>query len=179
MIRRRTDPAEPLPLPFTIIIDGREKAPYTFTGLRADADKQCRPLAVPTQWGYLDAGDYSIAGMESLVAVERKSLEDLYSTLGQHRTRFEAEHERLASLTFAAVVIEADWPKILRRPPERSRLLPKTVFRTAMSWTVRYGVPWIAAGDRRLAEITTFELLRKFWQQQDSVSKQKEHARCQ
>lgn len=167
MTRTIATAATPLVLPFTIIVDGREKAPYTFTGLLADADKKHRPLEVPRKWGYLKAGDYSIDGMESLVAVERKSLEDLYSTLGSHRDRFEAEHERLAAMAFAAVVIEADWATILRHPPARSRLLPKTVYRTAIAWQIRYGVPWMAVNGRRLGEITTFQILEKFWREEE------------
>jgi ERCC4-type nuclease len=150
--------------PFTVLIDGREKAPYTFTELNADANKGNRPLSVATRWAYLPTGDYTIAGMESLIAIERKSLVDLYSTLGQHRERFEREHERMASMTFAAVVIESDWSTILNCPPERSRLLPKVIFRTAISWMQRFGVPWLTFTDRRLAEIATFRILEKFWE---------------
>ena len=42
--------------------------------------------------GVLKAGDYTIAGLEDVVVVERKSIKDLFGTLGQHRDRFEAEH---------------------------------------------------------------------------------------
>ena len=158
-----TIPTEPIVCPFTILIDGREKAPYTFTGLKADAAQKYRPLHVPTRWTHLRTGDYTIEGMESLVAVERKSLSDLYSTLGQHRNRFEQEHKRLAVMTSACVVIEADWDTIINRPPERSKLLPKVVYRTAISWWEDYDVPWLALPDRRFAEITTFRILEKFW----------------
>jgi len=157
---------EAITTPFKIIIDGREKAPYTFTGILADANKQKRPLSVPWHWGYLKTGDYSIAGMEAVVAVERKSLADIFSTLGQHRDRFQAEHERLARMKFAVVIIEADWPTILRHPPAMSKLNPKTVYRTAMSWQQRYGVPWLTMSSRRLAEVTTFRILEKFYQHQ-------------
>lgn len=146
-----------------IVVDGREKAPYRFQGLRADANKQARPLAVKWQWGFLPTGDYSILGYEGRIAIERKSLEDLYGSLGQYRDRFEREHERMAKLEFAAVVIEASWKEILTRPPERSRLNPKVVFRTGMSWMVRFRVPWVMAEDRRLGEVTTFRLLDRWW----------------
>jgi len=153
----------PIPCPFTILVDGREKAPYTFSGIRANADRGHRILEIPRKWAHLQTGDYTIEGMEDLVAVERKSLEDLYSTLGQHRERFEREMQRLAAMEHAAVVIEADWWRILQRPPTMSRLLPKTVFRTALSWAERYGVHWLAMPDRRLAEITTFRILECFF----------------
>jgi ERCC4-type nuclease len=153
----------PIPCPFTILVDGREKAPFTFTAIQADADRGYRPLAIARQWAHLETGDYTIEGMEDLVAVERKSLEDLYSTLGQHRQRFEREMQRLAAMEHAAVVIEADWWRILQRPPPQSKLLPKTVFRTALSWAEKYGVHWLAMPDRRMAEITTFRVLECFY----------------
>lgn len=152
----------PIEVPFTIVIDGREKAPYTFQGLHADADKHGRPLAVRWQWGFLKSGDYSILGHEDEVCVERKSLEDLYSTLGQHRERFEAEHQRMAKMSFAAVVIEANWQTILNDPPKRSRLNPKTVFRTAVSWAMKYRIAWWTAEDRRMGEVTVFRLLDRW-----------------
>lgn len=150
-------------MPFTLIIDRREKHPYRFLGLRADAKFKNVPLAIPTAFGFLKSGDYSILGFEDRVAIERKSVVDLYSTLGQHRDRFQREHERMAALDFAAVVIEGSWDRVLNHPPEWSRLLPKTVYRTALAWQIRYGVHWIPCEDRRMGEVTTFRLLEKWW----------------
>lgn len=161
----RTVKTDPLTVPFTILIDGREKAPYRFTGLRADASQDNRPLIVPTEWQHLATGDYTIRGLESAVCVERKSLEDLYCTLGSGRARFEREHERMATLKRAIVVIESTWFETINWPPERSQLAPKSVMRTAISWFVRYGVPWIFAEDRRFAEIYTFRFLEKCWKE--------------
>ena len=149
-----------------LIAEAYAQAGYEFTGLVADAREGRRPLVVQTERITLASGDYSILGMEDLVAVERKTLADLYGTLGQWRERFEAEHRRLARMKWAAVVIEADLKTICRRPPRQSRLNPKTVFRTMLSWQIRYGVAWIPAGSCRLAEVTTFRLLEKFFQQQ-------------
>lgn len=157
-------PEKPIQCPFTILVDQREKAPYRFTGIRADADKQGRPVVVETKIAFLKTGDYSIEGLEKCIAIERKSLEDLYSTLGQHRDRFEEEHDRLMYMNKAAVVIEADLSYAMANPPTRSRLTPKSVYRTYLAWQWRYGVPWIWAGSRVGAEKTTFHLLRMFWE---------------
>jgi ERCC4-type nuclease len=153
----------PIPCPFTILVDGREKAPYTFSGIRANADRGHRILEIPRKWAHLQTGDYTIEGMQDLVADERKSLEDLYSTLGQHRERFEREHQRLAEFERKAVVIEADWNKILFRPPPQSNLLPKSIHRTAIRWEEIYNVHWWDMPDRRAAEITTFRILESFY----------------
>src|SRR5690606_30941828 len=96
-------------------------------------------------------------------AIERKSLADLYSTLGQHRERFEAEIERLSYFDFAAVVIEAPWRSILLEAPERSKLEPKTISRTCFAWTQRYGVPWFTFENRAMAEIATYRMLDRWW----------------
>lgn len=164
----------PIGTPFVIQIDGREQAPYLFTGLRTDASRGNRPLEVAWEWAKpaLPTGDYSIrdihADYRDRIAIERKSLQDLYSTLGSDRDRFEREHERMAEIAarpggWAEVVIEATWPEILQSPPEQSRLNPKTVYRTMVSWSMRYGVHWTAVGPRRLAEVHVFRRLEMWW----------------
>jgi len=154
---------KPVQMSFTIAIDQREKAPYSFEGIKGDHNQNYWPLIIPTETAFLLTGDYSIIGMEELVCVERKTKEDLYSTLGQNRERFKAEHERMAEMASAVVIVESTLADALRFPPDRSRLLPKIVFRTALSWWHRYGVPWYFVGGRRLAEVQTFWTLEKFW----------------
>ena len=146
-----------------VLIDQREKLPYTFEGLRADKRDGGGPLRVRTQTCYLVTGDYTIAGHEAGVAVEKKTLQDLYGTIGQGRDRFERELQRLNTLEFAAVVIEATWPEVCAEPPPHTRLPPKTVFRSILAWSVRYPrVHWFPCGERRLAEVTTFRLLERY-----------------
>lgn len=155
----------PVYTPFRIAVDQREQAPYTFAGMQADASQNGRPLVVTCETHHLLTGDYSIVGLTETVAIERKSLQDLYGTLGQHRDRFQAEHERLANMAFAAVVVEATLEQAILRPPANSQLNPKTVYRTALAWQIRYGVHWLFCGPRRLAEVTTFRLLQQFHRQ--------------
>lgn len=156
-------PTDPLVTPFTVVIDTREQRPFTFADLRADAKQGRRPLVVRTQVGTLGQGDYALLGYESMVAVERKSHADLVGTLSSGRDRFERELERLAGLLWAAVVVEADWAQVLAGH-ERSKLNPKTIHRSVIAWQQRYPtVHWWFPGDRRLAEITTFRILERWW----------------
>ncbi len=67
-----------------ITVDSREQHPYDFQGITAAG----RPVEVTTITAGLKSGDYSIAGYEDAVAVERKSLSDLYGTLTSGRDRF-------------------------------------------------------------------------------------------
>jgi hypothetical protein len=150
------------------------RPPYAFDGMVCDKADGGKTLEVPTMVGTLKSGDYSLKGFESRVACERKSMADLFSTIGQGRDRFERELTRLAEMEFAAVVIEGTWEDICTDPPPHTQLPPKTVFRSILAWSVRYPrVHWIPAGPRRLAEVTTFRLLEKWVQEhvtQDEVT---------
>ena len=155
-------------IPFTVLVDSREKAPYRFSEIPAAGRDRGRTYWVPISEAYLKTGDYSIEGMENGIAIERKSLADLFGTLGQHRDRFCAEVERLAELDFAAIVIESDLREAWRprefRPGWRSRLAPRSVEGTVLSWSIRYpSVHWWFCGSRRMAEVRTFLALEMFW----------------
>lgn len=123
----------PLPTPFTVVIDQREKLPFDFGDLWSDAKEGSLILAVSTKLGHLPSGDYSLEGCEAEIAIERKSLADLYSTIGQHRDRFEREIERLDRMTFALIVVEEDWRSILTsiRPRHHCRGIPLAAERVA------------------------------------------------
>lgn len=169
--------------PFKVVADVNEGIPYRFTGIKTDSSKGGRALAVeivqkPLYAMYRERihikgkgftkglADYSIDGLEPFVQIERKSLEDLYSTLGGRRNDFEAEIARLDMCQYAAVVIEADWQTILLNPPKHTRLPPKTISRTVQSWSIRYPrVHWFTCSGRDHAEVFTFRLLEMFWRQ--------------
>ena len=53
-----------------VVCDSREQQPYTFAGF---------PAVVEVAG--LEAGDYSLAGFERRVAIERKSIQDLVGCL--------------------------------------------------------------------------------------------------
>ena len=72
-----------------IVVDSREQCPFPFAHERYGAK---------TKQGALTVGDYSLAGLEDKVAVERKSLPDLVACLGRERERFERELMRGAAL---------------------------------------------------------------------------------
>lgn len=167
----------PVTAQFTVIIDTREQSPYQFESIRADvgADPLQRPIIIPTTRRFLPQGDYSIAGHDVAVAIERKSIGDLFGTLGRGRRRFEAELLRLQSeATFAAVVVEAEWSEILGDPPARCRLNPKTIFRSVLAWQQRYPrVHWLMVPGRAAGEIATYRTLERFWVEQQRREKRK------
>ncbi len=124
-----------VPCPFTVIVDSNEGAPYPFRGMqRRHSSGVLIPYTVNTVkkslWSTnvrdvrirkgknvfthaVGLADYSILGLERHIQIERKSLSDLFGTIGTRRDRFEAEIKRLHEDCKAAyVIIEAGWPDI-------------------------------------------------------------------
>ncbi len=167
---------------YTVIVDTRESLPYPFAGLLTDdgdgddpfdpsqcdapgegydfaapltTRRKAHPLTVQRRVATLRTGDYSIDGHQDRIACERKSLSDLYTTLGQGRARFIRELERLNAMDFAAVVVEAEWLRVATDPPSRSRLNPKTVIASVVAWQIRYSrVHWCFLPGRAVAATT-------------------------
>jgi ERCC4-type nuclease len=150
--------------PGVILIDTREQLPFTFGTIPLAGGGTVR---VCTQRLALPSGDYSLDGYASAVAVERKSVADLYHTVGQGRDRFVRELERLAEMAFAAVVVEGEWSAVLDDPPAHTRLEPRTIYRSVLAWQQRYPrVHWWFCPDRAFAEYTTFRILERFVREQ-------------
>ena len=140
---------------FTIIIDSREQAAYTFANIKPDP-----PEVI---YKALESGDYSIEGYEDKVGIERKTLADAFQSFGRNRKRFEREFERLSKFEYAALVIEAGLGDIFKYPPAHSQMNPKAVFHTLISWSVYYRVFVWPAPDRIFGEKLTYYLLEKWW----------------
>jgi ERCC4-type nuclease len=138
----------PPPLDFKIIIDTREQVPFFAQSSFA-------------QRGTLKSGDYSIFGHESEIAIERKSIQDLYGSCAQGRARFEREFERLAQIPTAILLVEGDWCNIVDPMPGavRSAMNPTSVEGTILSWCLKYHVLFFPAGPRRRAERLCFRIL--------------------
>lgn len=82
----------------TILVDTREKSPWRFTGRRV----RLKPAA-------LKVGDYAVQGRQAMLVVERKSVEDLFTTMTKGVERFGRELERARQAgTRVAVVVEGD-----------------------------------------------------------------------
>lgn len=157
--------------PFTLLVSSNERAhgsDYRFEQIPARLTDGGGLVAVPIEFVALKTGDYSIYGYEQRVCVERKTLEDLYGSLGHDRERFAREFDRLAEMEYAAVVIEAGWHEIVQphrfRPKWQSEMHPRAVWGTIFSWAQDYrNIHWFAMGSRRLGEMATFEILEMFW----------------
>ena len=160
--------------PFTIIQDTAEQNGWWFTGLAADSDKQYRPLIVNVKREYIGdgLGDYTIEGFKKIVSIERKSMDDLYGTVlgfnGGRRDRFENELSILNAMKTACVIVEGSLATTLRNPPDYGKKPAahnaKILYRSIISYQQKFErVHWWFCDTRRLAEITAFRVLEKFW----------------
>ena len=140
--------------PFTIIIDTNEQLPYDFKSIKP------HPL---TERRKLKTGDYSVQGLESLITVERKSLTDLFGSLGNGRKRFEREFQRMSEMKYAVLMIENDYKTMFGNPPSHSTIAPKKIFRSLLAWSQRYGVHVFPMWSRPAAEKTTYLILKRFF----------------
>lgn len=114
---------------------------------------------MPTKVTKLQTGDYSVLGLENVVSVERKSLDDLIgSFLTSNRDRFNSEIDRLVNFQAKALVCEGSWNDITEAR-YRSRMHPNAAFGSIMSLIER-GVPVVMAGSRSNAERVTYSVLR-------------------
>lgn len=130
----------------------------------------------------LATGDYSLPGLEEVVALERKSGLDLLGTLfgedpdsalgeARHRQdRFRAELERARGLKLFAIVCEASEGWLFteaRRRVERygKSFDPFQVLAILRTFAVDLGAPTIWCGSTGLAELEVGSTLARVWSQ--------------
>jgi len=130
-----------------ITIDSREQKPYSFE--------------TETVTGALATGDYSIAGLQDNIAIERKTIDDLIGCLSKGRDRFERELFRGKSLDYFALIVEADLKDIVNHA-YRSEMLPRAVIQSLLAFSVRYKMPIWFCGNREYGQRITESLLVKY-----------------
>lgn len=145
MLVKVSPSASKTPLP-VFVIDSREQQPYAFDSTRIGSVVKGLP-----------AGDYSLEGFETKVAVERKSLSDFISTVVHDRQRFETELQKLAGYEHAWVIVEGSVEDVLSGN-YRSRINPKSLLGITTSLMTDY-IPIIFAGSRPCARALVEALL--------------------
>lgn len=141
----------------TVVVDTREQEPYSFPPEQFLMVRHALP-----------AGDYSLAGLEHMVAIERKTAEDFVHTVIRDRDRFRKELVKLAEYDRACVIVEAGLDDILSGA-YRSGAHPASVVGTALSIIVDYGVPVYFCSNRQCACRFSQEYLMRYYRRfQDS-----------
>lgn len=129
-------PAELKAEAITAICDTREQLPLDLSPLRVVR-------------GTLTTGDYSIAGMENIVSLERKSLDDLLGCIGQDRERFDREVQRLLAYPVRCLIVESTWTE-LEQGGWRSKVTPAAAIGSCLGW-IASGLPVVMAGSHQRA----------------------------
>lgn len=147
-------PVEPRPEWLTAIIDTREQHPLDLAPMRVER-------------GTLPTGDYSLAGLTNVVAIERKSAEDMLACIGRERERFDREVQRLLAYPVRAVVVEAGW-QFFERGEWRGNITPNAAIGSLLGW-IAAGVPIVMAYDHaragRFVSRMLFLAARRRWRE--------------
>jgi ERCC4-type nuclease len=136
MVMKSQIPAELDHSSLVAIVDTREQEPLDLSPLK-------------TILGTLPTADYSLVGLEHVIAIERKSENDLLACVGQERERFDREIQRLLAYPCRALVVESTWEQ-LERGGWRSKITPAAVVGSVLGWSAQ-GLPVIMAGDHATA----------------------------
>ena len=135
-----------------ILRDSREQDGFTFTS--------CKGILVST--ATLATGDYSISGLEDMVAVERKNPADFAMCMGRERERFIRELVRARGLRSFCVVVEMSWQDVLSGRWGRSQLSPSSAVASVQAMSSRWGINFVFAGTRQAAEAYTAGFLEQY-----------------
>ena len=149
---------------FTIIVDTREQMPWEF-GFHTTSKKK------------LDTGDYSIEGMESILAIERKmSVSEIATNITENR--FKNVLERLGKVPHAYIIMEfsiediytfpvgSDVPKKLW---DKLRVKGNYIMKTLLEASVNHNIHLLFCGDSENAERTAVSLMKRIY---DKYNKQ-------
>lgn len=134
-----------------ITVDTREQRPFLFTGYPCE-----------TRRGTLRTADYSLAGHENEVCIERKELDDIVACCMGERERFKAELDRMAAFKAAAIVVESPLAAI-RRGRYHSQINPASVEQSLLSFSFKHRIPIYFGRNRLHAENIAFNALRHYY----------------
>jgi DNA excision repair protein ERCC-4 len=124
-----------------VLIDTREQRPWEF---------DCEFFT--SERASLRTGDYTIAGLEDRLCLERKGLGDFVGTVISDWLRFRKELYRLASFDVAAIVVEANIEDVMNHAYE-SDAQPASVIGKANGIFLDHGIPVLFWGPRPVCTV--------------------------
>jgi len=139
---------------YIIIVDSREQKPYFTKNVEVAG---------------LKTGDYSIKGYEDRIAIERKSIADLFGTLGKGNKRFKKELERSRSLEYFAIIIDGTFRQVRDKDfPDsyRTKMKGFVILKILFTLIVKYKVHVFFGGDRKQSKSIVKQLFDAYWRQQ-------------
>jgi ERCC4-type nuclease len=130
------------PLPVAIV-DTREQNPLSF--------RRFQGWFAKIQHRALRLGDYSVAGMEDICAVERKDLADLIQSFSTNRPVFISRLRRMSELPHSLLVITASLSEIKSEYPYRAAN-PNRITQSLIAVLAGLRVPFICTDTHELGE---------------------------
>ena len=128
-----------------VLVDTREQHPFPLLANHPNWISGEKHVALKT-------GDYSIEGMEQLLALERKNLADIVACTVTDRQRFLRCCQRLAKFRWKAILIEASYEDLKRDRQEygvESEVHPNAVVGTLDAIEAKVGIPIIYTSRNR------------------------------
>lgn len=115
-------------LPFRIVIDSNEQAPFSFQGLK---NSKGREWLVPTVKRRLpvDTGDYQVDGISDVSIEKKEHVAELYSWLGNREEAKKQIENMNGWLRVSFVIIGSSWEDVAN----------PTKFATPLNWTLNDG----------------------------------------
>ena len=137
---------------YTIVVDTREQLPL-WKGNKIERKK-------------LDVGDYSISGHETRIAIERKSLPDLFGTLGKGHKRFKAELARALDYDYFAIVIDGSYSSAYNKDFSgafHSKMRGYVITSILFTLHMKYKIPFFFSNGRTESKRIIKELFNAYY----------------
>jgi ERCC4-type nuclease len=147
-----------IPDGFVIVVDTREQYPLF--------DPIPKGLAVIRDT--VKIGDYTIMGLETKVAIERKCESDFFSYIGSERIKTTKKLEAMSNMYFSALVIQVD-EYDLYNPSIPTKLTHEHVRGFLKCIRVKYGIHYYMNEDREMLERYVLDSLTYAYKQLKSV----------
>lgn len=143
---------------FTIIVDTREQQPWSFDHYTKANRK-------------LDTGDYSVEGLENLLAIERKkSINEIANNIIE--SRFKDVIQRLSTMKYSYILLEFDLENVLNYPIGSSlpkhmwnkvKISPSFIMKHILEWQMFHNIKVIFCGCPSNAEQMAEYIMNKVY----------------
>ena len=145
-----------------IIVDTREQQPWSF---------DFNEIAVAK----LDTGDYSVAGLEEVLCIERKkSVSEIANNIVEKR--YKDWTKRMSKYKYKFLMLEFDLVDVYRYPRipdvpkklwEKIKVSPKFIIKCLIELQVYYNIQVVFCGDHENAERLALSIMKKVYQNEN------------
>ena len=145
-----------------IIVDTREQQPWSF---------DFNEIAVAK----LDTGDYSVAGLEEVLCIERKkSVSEIANNIVEKR--YKDRTKRMSKYKYKFLMLEFDLDDVYRYPRipdvpkklwEKIKVSPKFIIKCLIELQVYYNIQVVFCGDHENAERLALSIMKKVYQNEN------------